>query len=108
MTKYIDADALLALYDPPPEGVNEWDNYTTTISVIRQNIIDAPAADVAEVVRCKDCYYWTRDEDKTDGFCLCDRRTNLIEAINLMAPYTKENDYCSWGQREEDQDDQRR
>lgn len=62
-----------------------------------------PAADVVEVVRCKDCYYWTRDEDKTDGFCLCDRRTNLIEAINLMAPYTTENDYCSWGERKEDE-----
>ena len=67
MTKYIDADALLALYDPPPEGVNEWDNYTTTISIIRQNIIDAPAADVVEVVRCKDCKYFNLIDKTTEG-----------------------------------------
>ena len=86
MTKYIDADALLALYDPPPKGVNEWDNYTTTISTIRQNIIDAPAADVVEVVRCNDCAI---PHNRWTG---CPRMNGTI-----MEP----DDYCSYGRRKE-------
>ena len=40
--RLIDADALMELYEPAPEDGNEWEHYTTTISVIRQNIKDAP------------------------------------------------------------------
>ena len=46
--RLIDADALMELYEPAPEDVNEWEHYTTTISVIRQNIKDAPTIIEAE------------------------------------------------------------
>lgn len=46
--RLIDADALMELYEPAPEDVNEWEHYTTTISVIRQNIKDAPTVIEAE------------------------------------------------------------
>lgn len=43
-----DLDALMELYEPAPEDVNEWEHYKTTISVIRQNIKDAPTIIEAE------------------------------------------------------------
>ena len=43
-----DLDALMELYEPAPEDVNEWEHYTTTISAIRQNIKDAPTIIEAE------------------------------------------------------------
>lgn len=46
--RLIDADELMELYQPAPEDVNEWEHYTTTISVIRQNIKDAPTVIEAE------------------------------------------------------------
>lgn len=48
--RLIDADALMELYEPTPEDANEWEHYTTTVSVIRQNIKDAPTVIEAEEV----------------------------------------------------------
>ena len=48
--RLIDADALLELYEPAPKDINEWEweRYMTTVSVIRQNIIDQPTVIEAE------------------------------------------------------------
>ena len=47
---------------------------------------DAPTVDAVPVVRCKDCvYFW-------DGVC-----TAHTDAI-----CTDENEFCSWGERRED------
>lgn len=46
--RLIDADELMEIYQPASEDVNEWEHYTTTISVIRQNIKDAPTVIEAE------------------------------------------------------------
>ena len=54
---------------------------------------------LVEVVRCKDCYYWTKVDDEPKGVCVC--RTNLQAALMDLAPQTEENDYCSWGECEE-------
>lgn len=48
-----------------------------------------PAADVVEVVRCKDCRYW--DDD---------RRCNGIKN-GLVVEYTDEDDFCSYGERKD-------
>lgn len=50
----------------------------------------APAADVVEVVRCKDCNHYIA------GFCARDinGRTNMFRM--------SENDYCSYGERKTD------
>lgn len=52
-----------------------------------QMIDFAPAADVVEVVRCKDCNHYIA------GFCTRDinGRTNMFRM--------SENDYCSYGER---------
>ena len=48
---------------------------------------NAPAADVAEVVRCKDCIY------SIEGRCFS--RTSF-----LNAPAVKPDNFCSWGATE--------
>lgn len=52
MKEYIEREALLELYqiDGPENETGH-----VPLPVIRQNIMDIPAADVAEVVRCRDC-----------------------------------------------------
>lgn len=48
---------------------------------------DMPAADVAEVVRCKDCIY------RIEGRCFS--RTSFINA-----PAVEPDNFCSWGATE--------
>lgn len=60
-----------------------------------QSISDVPAADVAEVVRCKDCKMWEKQNvfEHSDtgrmrrgGYCRCSRFTRY------------EDDFCSFGE----------
>lgn len=54
---------------------------------------DAPTVDAVEVVRCKDCkHYRTR----WVGFC------ELIGNENIQR---EDDDFCSWGERREDETD---
>ena len=52
-------------------------------------IEDTPAADVAEVVRCKDCKYGDYDS-KPDGAMVCLRTNDGF--------WRKETDFCSYGE----------
>lgn len=52
-------------------------------------VIDAPAADVAPVVRCKDCKYW---QDNNDGYPHEECRWGHGETPDA-------NDFCSYGER---------
>lgn len=52
-------------------------------------IEDAPAADVAPVVRCKDCKYGDYDS-KPDGAMVCLRTKDGF--------WRKETDFCSYGE----------
>lgn len=52
-----------------------------------QSISDVPAADVAEVVRCKDCIY------NIDGRCFS--RTSFKTAVAV-----EPDNFCSWGTTE--------
>lgn len=49
-----------------------------------------PAADVAPVVRCRECKYYKPDEFE----CECDFAGGL--------PYVKADDFCSYGERKEE------
>lgn len=55
-----------------------------------QSISDMPAADVAPVVRCKDCKYLVDATINANGFLICD-----ISDIEI-AP----DDFCSYGEAE--------
>lgn len=68
-------DALKALYN---------DYAYSAMDVIKR----LPAADVAEVVRCKDCKYGDYDS-KPDGAMVCLRTNDGF--------WRKETDFCSYG-----------
>ena len=52
---------------------------------------NAPSADVAPVVRCKDCKYW---QDNNDGYPHEECRWGHGETPDA-------NDFCSYGERRE-------
>ena len=66
-------------------------------------INEQAAADVVEVVRCKDCKYWERylaigfESIRTDGSCK--RLWAYHDAERCM---TEENHFCSYGERKEE------
>ena len=68
------------------------------------HIIDSfPAADVAEVLRCRDCKYWGDEAGKlqhSDGvlFARCKVHNYLIDGRHTGWCPT-ENDFCSYGDR---------
>ena len=54
-----------------------------------------PAADVAEVVRCKDCKYWNPYKSHHYKGHFCD----------VVTLFVQENEYCAWGKRKGGADD---
>jgi hypothetical protein len=62
----------------------------------------APAADVVEVVRCKDCVCWAGNEywenRASHGKCYCPDVKISMGAVL----FTKPDDYCSHGERKEE------
>lgn len=60
-------------------------------ALVLREASDAPAADVAEVVYCKDCRYLGRELDK--GLYSCD---------DYNLPYCEPDSYCSHGRRKEE------
>lgn len=64
------------------------------IAMCRNEVRHAPAADVVEVVRCKDCVCGYKTQN---GQIIC----KFLEAGNFI-PYVKPNDYCSYGERKEE------
>ena len=57
------------------------------IAAMEQVIDDCPAIDAVEVVRCKDCIYWSNDGR-------CEPTEN-----GLVMEYTTGLDFCSYGKR---------
>ena len=49
------------------------------------------SADVVEVVRCSECKYFGKELKQGKHSCL-----------NYQLPYCLENDYCSYGERKDD------
>lgn len=70
------------------EGSGEHYAYSAALREIR----NAPAADVAPVVRCKDCKYGDYDS-KPDGAMVCLRTKDGF--------WRKETDFCSYGERKD-------
>ena len=54
---------------------------------VKTLLLRQPAADVAEVVRCKDCIY------NIDGLCFCRRPLGSGVAVGP-------DDFCRWGEAE--------
>lgn len=64
--------------------------YLQAAKVLRE-VSDAPAADVAPVVRCKDCKYLVDAVVNANGFLICD-----ISDMEI-----KPEDFCSYGERKD-------
>lgn len=58
---------------------------------------DAPTIDAVPVVRCKDCEYYEMDECVCPYICMSDG----------AHMYTNPDDYCSYGERKEGDDEDR-
>ena len=82
--EYIDREALLDTLARNWETITDIDDYYFFVK-------EAPAADVVEVVRCKDCVYWEKGKDY-EPYC--------NHFGNMMAD-TTETDFCSYGERRE-------
>lgn len=84
MPEYIDREAFVACLrnDPLFDLVDRYG----IVSVIEA----FPAADVRDVVRCRDCYWWIKQEDSLQGCC------------RLLSIYPTGAWFCGNGIREED------
>lgn len=98
MTRYGDLNALreqmFNYYDCVNEGTCKGGYSGQTLmdyevaDLIRDCIENAPTADVVEVVRCRDCISF---HPKTD---------NLKRHCNLTGIEVEEDDFCSYGERD--------
>ena len=53
---------------------------------------------IIEVVRCKDCKFWNKDENVLNNRGICDEWSDYENGINR---YTGRDDYCSCGKGKE-------
>jgi len=96
MVKYIDAGELykrLIKRKYPkdrttPRGVT----YNAAINDVLRDVQDAPAVDVQEVVRCKDCKYQNKGQNECESWNICEYRSWLYLPVN-------DEDFCSNGER---------
>ncbi len=60
------------------------------LSIIQKDMLKLPAADVAPVVRCRDCKHYDRGE------CYHPRHERHLQSIRQ-----EDDDFCSYGERRE-------
>ena len=88
MARYIDLDKAIARLKASPAFPNMGTDGYFLLAVVKNLLKKQPTAAVVEVVRCKDCKYWTGRD--FDGYCT----TNGLST-------RKANDFCSYGERKE-------
>ena len=92
--EYIERNALMKKIFQYGHIVDQ-QNYSINAKAIQKAIQDAPAADVVEVVRCKDCRFCERDPS-SDRVKRC---TNEQQWGEEYYPLVHDNDFCSYGER---------
>ena len=90
--EYLDRDSLVARMKYYEEHTTEGSGEHYAYSAALREIRNAPAADVAPVVRCKGCKYGDYDS-KPDGAMVCLRTKDGF--------WRKETDFCSYGERKD-------
>lgn len=91
MTDYISREAAILVIQRYGVGCIDADDFTPeqaerfTISSLKA----IPAADVVEVVRCKDCKYYFKD----DGYEMCENSEGY--------DWTTEDGFCAWAVKRE-------
>ena len=80
MSRYIEREAVMKT---ARDGYHsDFGKSLADLTSLREVLEDTPTADVVEVVRCKDCTEWDKDE------CECSHWYGF-----------REDDYCSYGER---------
>ena len=90
MTEYIEREAISEeirkYYYKNPPNFSYGEGFDRGLDRARRAILDAPAADVAEVVRCKDCKYFGLNDENVP-YCL--------NPFGLDDP--EPNGFCNYG-----------
>lgn len=94
MSRYIDADAFCK------EIVKIQDLRKLSTKTIGEALHRIPTADVVEVVRCKDCYWYIVNELKADG---TEDKRYKPSRCSFFDILSREDDYCSYGERRTDE-----
>ena len=84
--RLIDADAFL-------ERMSRTDRFFGVV----YDINDAPTVDAVPVIRCREC----KHHRVLLGRDLCAKNAFMVNGIEAGLKITGENDYCSYGEREE-------
>ena len=90
--EYLDKSSLVARMKYYEEHTTEGSGEHYAYSAALREIRNAPADDVAPVVRCKGCKYGDYDS-KPDGAMVCLRTKDGF--------WRKETDFCSYGERKD-------
>ena len=85
------ADFKRAVNSVKPMNSDYLTGYISALSVVEGAIAEQPAADVVEVVRCKDCKY--RKTEDCAMFYECD--------CGEEHTWENDNDFCSYGERKD-------
>ncbi len=94
MARYVDADELLKNLKKQYGEELGW-QCTVNMSDVGMMIEDAPAADVVEVVRCKDCEHYDKGGCNHFGYY-----TYTPSTTTTLSPIdVDEDDFCSYGER---------
>lgn len=105
MARYIDADELLKRLEDKrlifEEGTPVEEVVAEQISALAEAIEEAPAADVVEVVRCKDCKY-TMELNIVEKQ-IYPKATKMCMLALANKP-VQDNDFCQYGERKESND----
>ena len=95
MAEYIEREALIEKCKAIIQ--DKWNDKSAPVSWSHayadfiDNIEEQPIADVAKVVRCKDCLYATERYG----------HLNCIHGVSYRNSWNKPDDYCSYGVRKE-------
>ena len=96
MAEYFEREAALALVRPDaPEDEKTVVTIATAKKLVRSIVRRTPAADVAPVVRCKDCTS-TRKKDDYESVYLCDEVLICTNSEYGWQP-VRPNHFCSYG-----------
>lgn len=99
MAEYIEREAISEeirkYYYKNPPNFSYGEGFDRGLDRAQRAILDAPSADVAEVVRCKDCKFGDWDSKPNDAM-VCMRTKDGF--------WRSGNDFCSFGEQKEGAD----
>ena len=87
-------------YKNPPNSSYQ-EGFDRGLDKAQRVILDAPAADVVEVVRCRECVHWKPTGSKA-GNSFSDME--YIGGCEFTKYCRRESDFCSYGERKEGAD----